>query len=111
MLSFKKLSIVVAASEKPAIAKTGVGVVGTFVTAHEIQIIVGIATFVFMVMQIITMIPKVRSALRQMAVEREREKRRSDLNFSDIRIGLGDEPPKRETLLGKLRRFFSVRKK
>ncbi|MDR0770759.1 MAG: hypothetical protein LBE75_06125 [Burkholderiales bacterium] len=102
MLTFKKLSVAVAAAEKPAIAKTGIGAIGTWITTHEIQFVVGVATLIFMVMQIITMIPKVRAALRHMQWERERKK------FTDSfgNISIAGKQKKKEALLDKIRRFF-----
>ncbi|MDR0249828.1 MAG: hypothetical protein LBI35_00700 [Burkholderiales bacterium] len=112
---FRKISAIVVSAEKPAIVKTSVGAVGTWISAHEIQVYVGIATLIFVAMQIIVMIPKVRSTLRQMSAdrERERERRRNDARFSEIKIGLnGDsEQKKRETRIDRIKRFFRGGKK
>ncbi|MDR0770181.1 MAG: hypothetical protein LBE75_03155 [Burkholderiales bacterium] len=106
MLTLKKIAVAAASAEKSAIAKTSVGAIGTWITTHEIQFVVGVATLIFMVMQIITMIPKVRAALRHMQWERERKKAMEAMCFG--RISIAGVPKKKETLLEKIRRFFRV---
>ena len=102
----EKMKIVSAAfaHEKAAIAKAGVGTTGTLVSAHDIQIVVGIATLIFMLMQIVVMVPKVQSALRQMAAERERKK--IDI-YSDVEIPVLKKDREKPTLLDRVKRFFN----
>jgi hypothetical protein len=106
---FRKISAAVIAAEKPALIKTSVGAVGTWVSAHEIQVYVGVATLIFVILQIIAIIPKVRASMRQMAVEREREKRRKAVDFSDIKIEIPGEEGRRETWKDKLKRCFRAK--
>ncbi|MDR0250941.1 MAG: hypothetical protein LBI35_06505 [Burkholderiales bacterium] len=108
MLTFKRIAVTFVTAEKSALAKTGIGTLGTWVSAHEIQIYVGVATLIFLTMQIIVWIPKVQSALRQMKVERERKKAHDALNFGSFSIPGKQKPKKRETLMDKIRRFFRV---
>ncbi|MDR0250186.1 MAG: hypothetical protein LBI35_02580 [Burkholderiales bacterium] len=108
-MPLRKISAIIVSAEKPALFKVGVGTVGTWVTAHEIQFYVGVATLIFMVMQIIVMAPKVRGALRQMAAEREHQRQLDSLRFDTI--PLGESVNKKVSAFQRIRKFFRVGKK
>ncbi|MDR0251087.1 MAG: hypothetical protein LBI35_07270 [Burkholderiales bacterium] len=106
---FRKISAVIVSAEKPAIVKASVGTVGTWISAHEIQFYVGVATLIMVTMQIIVMIPKVKCSLRQMAAERERERedKRKEKLFAEL---MGGGTVEKVSIIDRIRRLFRVNK-
>ena len=118
----KKIFVAAVYNEKAAIVKTSVGATGTMVSPHDIQIIVGVATLIFMIMQIIVMIPKVQAALRQMAADRERQRQQESLDFPPVHVSKKDRKrltlsekvaaiiEKLKSLFERVKRFFHGRR-